>query len=408
MIQACLDGLPPGRLGVAVSGGGDSVALLALMADWAVQAGVALEAVSVDHGLRPAAAEEAALAGRVAAQLGVPHTVLRWQGWDGSGNLQDAARRGRRGLIAGWARDRGIPAVALGHTQDDQAETLLMRLARGSGVDGLAAMAPRRRAQGIVWLRPLLDVPRAELRDELRARGLPWADDPSNEDTRFDRVKARRMLEALAPLGIERAGLAATARRMARARAALEAQTVAAAQYLAQATGWGTVRLEREGLARQPEEIALRLLAHGLCWVARAPYRPRLVALERLFADALAGRGGTLHGCTVTVARGDIRIMREVAALAQITAPVGALWDGRWRVEGPEGTGLHVAALGERGLEGCANWRDTGIPRAALMATPAVWRGTALVAAPVAGERSDWTARLDPGPDSFHSAILSH
>ncbi|WP_114967069.1 tRNA lysidine(34) synthetase TilS, partial [Alkalilacustris brevis] len=183
-------------LGVAVSGGGDSVALLLLVADWAAARGVRLRAVTVDHGLREGAAQEAEAVARLCAELGIGHDILRWQGWDGQGNLQDAARRARQGLIAGWARDHGLAAVALGHTRDDQAETVLMRLARGAGVDGLSGMAPLRLAVGLAWLRPLLDVGRAELRALLRARGVPWAEDPSNEDARFQRVRARRALEA--------------------------------------------------------------------------------------------------------------------------------------------------------------------------------------------------------------------
>ncbi|MCB2123065.1 MAG: tRNA lysidine(34) synthetase TilS, partial [Rhodobacteraceae bacterium] len=133
------DFLAPGRsdrLGVAVSGGSDSTALLCLLADLRGTGGPDLAAVTVDHGLRPEAAGEARSVAALCARLGVSHTICRWDGWDGTGNLPDQARRARQNLIAGWASGLGIGAVALAHTRDDQAETVLLRLARGSGVDG--------------------------------------------------------------------------------------------------------------------------------------------------------------------------------------------------------------------------------------------------------------------------------
>ena len=406
----CLGGAPPpAALGVAVSGGGDSMALMALLAGWAAGRGVTLAAVTVDHGLRPEASEEAALAARQAARFGLAHDTLKWGGWDGAGNLQDAARRARAGLIADWATARGIAAVALGHTLDDQAETVLLRLARGSGVDGLAGMAPRRRADGVTWLRPMLALGRAELRDWLAAEGIPWADDPSNLDPRFDRVKARRALTALAPLGIGAGGLAATARHMARARRALEEAVRDAARALARATPTGDVEIARDGLARLPAEIRLRLMAHALRFVASAPYRPRLDALERLTDAALAGRGGTLHGCRVEAGGPALAVIREAAALRDTTAQPGALWDGRWRVTGPAGApaGLRVAALGESGLAACPDWRETGAHRASLLASPAVWAGERLVAAPLAALGGGWRAVLETGGRSFADRAIT-
>uniref|UniRef100_UPI0026223B47 tRNA lysidine(34) synthetase TilS n=1 Tax=uncultured Amaricoccus sp. TaxID=339341 RepID=UPI0026223B47 len=211
--------LPDGRLGVAVSGGGDSVALLLLLH----AAGRDLAAVTVDHGLRPESVGEAASVAALCAARGIPHSVLRWEDRDPRGNLQQAAREARRSLIAGWAEASGIAAVALGHTLDDQAETVVMRLARGSGVDGLSAMRPETLALGILWLRPLLGIRRAALRAWLAAEGVAWAEDPTNADARFDRVRARLALPTLAGLGIGPERLAATARAVARACAALEA-----------------------------------------------------------------------------------------------------------------------------------------------------------------------------------------
>ncbi len=379
-----------GPIGLAVSGGSDSMAMLWLIAPWAMAQGRPVAVATVDHGLREGAAEEAAFVARVCAEIGVPHDVLRWRGWDGRGNVQARAREARYALLTGWARGRGIGTVALGHTMDDQAETVLLRLARGSGVDGLAGMAAMREQGGLRWVRPLLELRREELRDFLRQTGRDWRDDPSNAVERYDRVKARRALALLAPLGLDVEGLSATARRMAVARAALEQVAREAAAEIARVEG-GDVVLARPGFDLLPEETRLRLLSDAIRWVGGAVYRPRLAALE---AAVAAGGRRTLQGTVLTPTKAAWRVGREWAAVRDMRAPVGELWDGRWQVEGPEVSGLEVRALGEAGFGACPAWRATGLARATLVTTPAVWRGEELVAAPVVGLGEGWSARI--------------
>ena len=390
-------------LGLAVSGGGDSVALLLL----ALDAGLQVRAVTVDHGLRPEAAAEAAWVSRLCAGLGVPHDILQWRGWDGSGNLQDQARRARLSLIADWARAAGLGAVALGHTQDDQAETVLMRLARRAGVDGLSAMTGRRRALGMIWLRPLLWVSRDDLRADLRARGQAWIEDPSNDMLRFDRVKARQALAHLAPLGMTPAVLAGVADQMRSARTALDHQTGVAARQIARIEG-GDVVMDRTGFQEQPFEIRRRLLVGALGWVGSADYGPRAASVRALLAAIGAGRGGTLSGCRVTLRRTTLRVAREWQAVRGTAAAPGHLWDRRWLVTGPEFKGLEVRALGEAGLCAVGDWRRSGLPRATLLASPSVWRDEVLVAAPLVRNAPGWTARLADGADGFFLSLLSH
>lgn len=398
---------PPARLGIAISGGGNSTALAVLLAYWAAGRGVALHAVTVDHGLRPEAMVEAEAVARFCAGLGIAHDTLRWQGKDASGNLQDQARRARYGLMAEWARGRGIGAIALGHTLEDQAETFLLRLARGSGVDGLAAMSARRERGGILWLRPLLAVPRAALRDELTARGLGWIEDPSNEDPRFDRVRMRQAMAGLAPLGLTAQRLAQTAEHMQAARAALEGATLAAARRLARVQA-GDVLLDHAGLLAETPELRDRLLAHALCFVGSAEYRPRHAALHGLLGGLAGGQGGTLHGCLLTRENGRVRIAREVQAVRGLCAPAPGPWDRRWQVSGPDLKGLEIRALDEAGLAACPGWRDTGLPRGSLLASPAVWRGDVLIAAPLAQKGGEWRAEIAGGEETFFSLILSH
>jgi len=404
---------PPAALGVAVSGGGDSVALLVLMRDWAAARGVRLAAATVDHGLREAAAAEAAAVAGLCARLGLAHATLRWDragAHADCGNLMQAARRARQRLLGAWAAEAGLAAVALGHTREDQAETVLMRLARGAGVDGLSAMAPARRLGGTLWLRPLLSVPRAALRAELRARGLGWAEDPANADDRFLRARTRKALAALAPLGIDAAGLAAVAGRMASARRVLAEAAREAAARLVRLEG-GDLLIEAAGWAALAAETQARLTGGCLAWLGAAEHPPRRAALERLMARAAAGQGGTLHGVRLTHASGRLRLSRELRAVRGLEAAPGALWDGRWRLIAPAGAataGLRIAVLGPEGLAACPDWRATGLPRASLMASPAVWAGPTLVAAPLAGLTEGWRAETVPAATDFPSLFIVH
>jgi tRNA(Ile)-lysidine synthase len=396
---------PEGPLGVAVSGGGDSLALLLLLQ----ASGRRVEAVTVDHGLRAEGAAEAEAVARLCAERGIPHATLRWRDWAGRGNLQAAARGARRRLIAAWARERGLGAVALGHTLEDQAETFLLRLARGSGVDGLAAMGFATPGEGLLWLRPLLEARRADLRAWLAGQGVPWAEDPSNADPAFARVRARAALDPLATLGLPPERLASAAAAMARARAALEAATGDLARACLTPGPAGDLTLDPAPWRAAPEEIRLRLLAAALGWVSGAPLRPRLSALTGLAGAITAGRleGLTLHGCVLRP-KGERIVLRREPQRVGPPVPFGAIWDARWRVTGP-GAGAGIAALGTAGLAARPHWRDSGLAREALLTTPGVWRDGALIAAPVldgppfvlrrvCGGPFPWELGRTPGP----------
>jgi tRNA(Ile)-lysidine synthase len=403
-MRPVLAAAPPGPLGVAVSGGGDSTALLLLLRAWAAGTGRAIAAVTVDHGLRTASAAEAASVAALCARHGIAHEILRWTRPD-RGNLQALARDGRRALIAGWARARGMGAVALGHTLDDQAETVLIRLGRGSGVDGLAAMAPVSEADGLLWLRPLLAVRRGTLRDWLRAEGVAWSEDPSNDDPAFARVRARRALAALAPLGVTPERLAATAARMRRAREALEAATRTLAAETVTEGAAGDVLLARAPIAAAPEEVGLRLIAAALMWVSGARYRPRADGLAPAYDAVVSGtlgRGLTLHGCVLRRAGDAVAVRREPGRVAGPVPATAGRWDGRWLLAGTGGEpldGLEISALRAEELSACGDWRSRGLAREALLSTPALRREGALVAAPVASGAGPWRfERIAPVP----------
>ncbi len=309
-----------GRVLIAVSGGPDSSALAVLAARWRAlrESGPRLFAATVDHRLRPSSTSEAEAAGRLCAALGIAHVILPWTAEKPPTGIQEAARAARYGLLAAHARVVGAEAVALAHTRDDQAETVLFRLARGSGLSGLAAMRTVSERDGIVLVRPLLGMPKARLVASLQARGLPFATDPSNFDVRFARPRLRALAPALAREGLGAERLAVLARRMARADAALEAATAAAqsALILDRWTQSGPLRFDRAGFSALPEEIALRLLERAISQVgAEGPVE--LAKLEALLARLQAAdipQGEvfrqTLAGAIVTARGGEVRVER--------------------------------------------------------------------------------------------------
>lgn len=376
-----------------MSGGSDSVAVLHLMTRAAPHCGWQVRAVTVNHRLRPEAAEEAAFVGRLCAELGVAHDVLVWEHGAIAGNLQDEARRARYGLIGDWGRDRGIGHVVLGHTADDQAETFLMGLAREAGLDGLTGMRREWTVGGVVFARPFLRVSRADLRACLDRRGVTWIDDPSNADEGYTRIKARRALDALAPLGITVRKIGHVVENLDLARDALNKATGEAAMTVAREAA-GSLILNRTAFDALTSEVQRRLLIKALRWVSAADYAPRAKALDRLQGAMITGKDATLSGCRIRLSDAEVRITREAKAVAGLTSATNDLWDGRWRMDGPHAPGLIVKALGADGLRLCKDWRATGFSRDALIVTPAVWQGETLIAAPLAGRTEGWTATL--------------
>jgi len=408
-VIAGLGGTLPPRLGVAVSGGGDSIALMHLLHAHCAAAGSVLRVVTVDHGLRPEAAEEAHFVARQAAALGLSHDTLAWRGWDGQGNLQNAARDARYGLMADWARRHDLPIVALGHTADDQAETLIMRLARRAGVDGLSGMDQQSHRLGITWTRPMLAVRRQTLRTYLQRHHIEWVEDPSNDDPHYTRIRTRQTLAAVAPLGLEPEALADVAANMASARAALDHYADwATAAFLRNDAG--AVVIEAEGFFALPEEIRRRLMLRAIGWISAKPYAPRSTAVRSLIDGLAQGRAGTLDGCQALRRRGEVWVFREFNAVKDITTPVKQLWDSRWRAQSaaPPSASVQLRALGQEGLTQCPTWRDTRRPRAVLLSTPAIWQGDTLLAAPLAGLAQKWHVQLERDAAWLKTAPLSH
>lgn len=284
-----------GHIGVAVSGGGDSMALLAMLQRWAAPRALQIHAATVDHGLRPEARAEADMVADWCAGQGIPHTILTVTGLGGPGNLQAKAREARYAALADWSigvhRQAGSQAdinVLTGHTMDDQAETVLMRLARGSGAEGLSGMADGLDWKGVLWRRPFLTFRRSDLRQWLRSEGVPWVEDPSNEDPTFDRIKARRALEVLEPLGITVEGLAATADRLRRQCELLDAETQRVEQAALKDREGREAVIDRRALRASHSDSGMRVLAQTLQRIGGGAYRPRFRSVEPLYQRIIA------------------------------------------------------------------------------------------------------------------------
>ncbi len=377
---------PQAHLAVAVSGGADSLALAVLLEDWARAQRFRVTALVVDHGLRAGSAREARASRRALGEQGIEARLLRVREPTPRANVQAWARAARYRLLIDWCRRYGVLHLALGHHRDDQAETLLLRLGRGSGLDGLAGMAPVVELANVRLLRPLLDISKIALEAVLEARGLGWVEDPSNRDRTHGRVRLRQLGDVLAGEGLSPGRLAAAAGHLARARAALEAASAELLAGAARPDPAGFLWLDPEPLARAPHEIRLRALARSLMMVGGADYTPRLPSLLRLEASILAGsaRGATLGGCRILPRKAGLLLVREAAAAQPVSVAPGQrlIWDGRFEIRlrrprrGAPGRGMTVGPLGPAGWAALAGQAVAGrgpLPAAAGPALPALF-----------------------------------
>jgi len=316
LVHACLPEKPR-SLAVAVSGGADSMALCLLAHAWAVDRGLTFTALTVDHGLRPNSDQEACQVGAWLNARGIAHHILTWtEGTSRTGAVQERARQARYGLMRDWCRDNDVNHLLVAHHMEDQAETVLMRLSKGSGLMGLAAMARVRDMDGVALVRPLLDTPKARLRATLQAAGQDWVEDPSNQNPAFERVRVRRLLNHLQTDGVSAERLAGAARACAVVRDVLDR----AADVLLATTSYvapdGALHIQVEPFLKAPRQVRERTLIKVLNEVGGREYPPHRVKLERLMSWMVKrgdeqGPSRTLTGCEVRLKRGEFRISSE-------------------------------------------------------------------------------------------------
>jgi tRNA(Ile)-lysidine synthase len=398
------------------------MAMLHLVARWSQlnpARGRRILAATVDHGLRDDSRAEAQRVAQAAQAIGVEHALLSWEGAKPATGVQDAARVARYRLLGELAwriGDAKQTAIVTAHTEDDQAETLLMRLARGSGLDGLTGMSASRLvepAAACSLVRPLLATAGARLKATLQAKGIAWIEDPSNECDRFERVRLRKARAGLEALGLTSDKVALSAKRLARARAALEAATSElAVQTRLDVHGGIYASLDAHVFSGAPEELRLRLLSTLLVAFGGQDEPVRLAKLEALIGRLCEAdfEAATLAGCIVARPGADIRVMREPgrAPLPELVLAPGAraVWDRRFGVAAaPElGASVVVRALGapqfatlRRSLESTAASSASWPPAVAAAALPAFWRlDGLLLAVPqlrgLPGAPAEWSA----------------
>ncbi len=331
-------------IGLAVSGGTDSLALMILVRDWLQGSGAGIRGpkvfvYSVDHGLRPEAGAECEKVRDIALDFGFEHRILVWRGKKPGTGLQVSARRARYGLIGRQMEVDGARILLSGHHMDDQAETVLMRLARGSGLNGLRGMESFSEVEGVRVFRPLLALGRQDLVKIVEQAGLEPCHDPSNEDLGFERVRWRKFLARNGEKGLDGANLARFAARMGRAQRALEVFCHQRYEELVEWNQFGVQMICRERFLEQPCEIAIRLLGEMIYRASGGRSHGELSQLETLLQhvrkDGFSGE--VTGGCVIALHGGKVAVFREVSRIRDtryVLAPGESIvWDGRFVVE---------------------------------------------------------------------------
>ncbi len=385
------------HLAVAVSGGSDSVALMWLLCRWQKQleTPVALSILSVDHGLREGSFAETGQVRLWAGALGLEHHVLCWRGVKPQGGVQARAREARYRLMTAWCRVHRAGALVVAHHLDDQAETVLMRLMKGSGIDGLCGMRRSSWREGVQLVRPLLDIPKARLVATLRSAGQGWLEDPSNRDMKYERVRLRHSLENPADEGLDAAQLGKSARSLSRIRDVLDGLVHDLAERAGVISPGGFVHFDADLMQAADALIALRLLRRALMAVGGGSHPPARAKTRRLFDHMLRpdGAGATLAGCAVFRRAGRIWITREMRGGGpggiELAPGCESVWDNRFIVRLAENSAgpCRVQMLGGQGWrrlkELCPDLE--ALPAAAGRSLVSFWRGAALEAVPFAG-----------------------
>lgn len=342
----------PNNIAVAVSGGGDSMALTLLLNQWCLKKNIKLNAVTVDHSLREASKQEAENVSTWLRQHKIDHEVIEWVGKKPQSNIQDAAREARYKLINQWCSERKIQHLFVAHHKDDQAETFFIRLLRGSGVDGLSAMKPislmphpLSHKNDVKLYRPLLSIGKERLLKTLDEFKQRWISDPSNENENFTRIKVRKLLENSEIEGLDRDKLAATAEKMSRVKSLLDELTDQAESDYVQLNPLGYAELSQYFYENLHEEISLRLLSRLLKKISGGTHPTRYQKLLSLYESIKKPdfAGQTLAGVIIfKTDTGQITFVREAASIRDnkvITGMKQYLWDNRFLINAKPNSG---------------------------------------------------------------------
>lgn len=379
---------PSPMIAVGVSGGPDSLALVLLLNDWARSRGGSVLALTVDHGLRRAAADEARQVGDWLAGRGIAHEILTWAGAKSGSGIQASARRARYSLLARACGDRGILHLAIAHHADDQAETVLFRRERGSGAEGLAGMTASRSLGLVRLIRPLLAWPKDALIATCAALGQPFIEDPSNRSPAYARSALRQRLAADPAMRASLLKIAADAGEM---RAQLGETVASLLGRVATLGPDGVGLLDRSGLTSAPPELRCAALAAMLRTVGGGAFAPTGDALTRLDQAIRTAdfSGASLAGCHIRPWRGALLVCREAVRAAPpipLDTAAPCRWDDRFEfVVAGRSPDLTVGALGAKGWAGLRRASKATLPAVAGRSLPALRQDQEVVAIPVLG-----------------------
>ena len=376
------------ELGLAVSGGSDSLAMLYICNDWAQKNKVKLHCLTVDHKLRSESAKEAELVANHCSGLGINHEIVEWKHEGNiSGNLSDSARSARYKLIDKWRKE--LSFVLVGHTKNDQIETFFMNLKRGSGIEGLKGMPLSfKRPEGYFVLRPLIHSSRESLQQVLQEKNINWVSDPSNYNEDFERISQRKTWEILKSEGFSESRIELSVAHMRRAHDALKQMLPVHFKQIGKQE-LTDLLWDYNAFIALPEEFKLRLISAAVMWNGNLHYRPRFKAvldiLENIKEEKTAVLGGTLFYHHA----GKIRITTEFQSVKDNTVNciVGSVWRNVWEVK-REIKGGYIMPIGINGNNQLSKQQRTMMPYRSRIIQPGIFLKEKLLLAPTLDSQS--------------------
>ena len=361
-----------GQLAVAVSGGSDSLALLYLMHDWSKNSKTTIQVVSVDHQLRQESKQECQFIKQISDELGLLHTTLVWKKTTKKGNLSEIARDARYQLIATWAKSQGVSMICLGHTMDDQAETVLMQIARCAGVDGLSGMPVQSQRFGVNWIRPLLGTKRLQLRKYLYEKNCRWVDDPTNEDSQYTRVKIRKIIPYLKEGGVSIESLASIATNLQHSKQIIDDVVRSVAQNLVSLSELGEYIISN-GFWDLRTEIQIKLIAKMVQFMCGEKNPRRASAVRNCIHNIQYNKAGTISNYCVRLLKNEDILFYQTANTIPKKTKACSLWNCRWKATGFGLENCFLGPLEKVGIKEIGSTPNLRWAKDRLVVSPALW-----------------------------------
>ena len=406
-----LDSLKLSSCGIAVSGGSDSMALFHILTDWKSDNKPKIFVASIDHGLRPESNSAVEFVKKICETKRIEHVTLSPDTHLSKvqGNLQNNARSARYQLLRNWAISRNLQCVFIGHTLDDQEETLLLRFFRGSGVDGLAAIEKKSSRNGILWVRPLLKFRKEELRNYLRNNSYSWIDDPSNNDDKYQRVKVRKLLQQLKSSSLITPNFVNTSDHMLRASKLLREKAVSSSKTLLSFNDVGQIMFAVEEFSELFEDTQYRILSGIISWFSGRFYKPRFSQLEKIYCKVVDARnltGATLGGTVFKKKNGIVTVTRELASVKEeyLIENEKFIWDNRWLITLKDGIRmkLYVKPFGLLGSDETKICIKSDFDKRALATMPMITTNRAVKFVPLSNLKYNVDVKLLNQDNEFY------